>query len=241
MFAIVTTFPAVVYTVLLGAALVYWLFVMVGAVHLDHADGAADGIADGLDHGGGHDAGHADAGDVGDGHAHGLAGIMEALKLRSAPASVVLSVLVVFSWIFSVLGVQAAAAALPGPALGAAKLLVFVLAPLLALLPTSIAIRPMAKLFAPPKAVASKDLIGQVCTIRTGTVTDRFGEAMLEDGGAGVVVRVRVESGEKLGRGQQAVIIGYDDQRHEFTVAPMDVLEEGDPEDAKASGSRRAR
>lgn len=232
MFAIVTTFPAVVYTVLLGAAVVYWLFVMVGAIHLDHADGAADGIADGLDHGHG-----GDVGDAGDGHAHGLAGIMEALKLRSAPASVVLSVLAVFAWIFSVLGVQAAAAVLPAPALGAGKLLVFVLAPVLGLLPTSIAIRPLARLFAPPKAVASKDLIGQVCTIRTGTVTDRFGEATLEDGGAGVVVRVRVESGEKLARGEQAVIVGYDDERHEFTVAPMDVLD-GDG-DAKATRAGR--
>lgn len=162
---------------------------------------------------------------------------MEALKLRSAPASVVLSVLAVFAWIFSVLGVQAAAAVLPAPALGAGKLLVFVLAPVLGLLPTSIAIRPLARLFAPPKAVASKDLIGQVCTIRTGTVTDRFGEATLEDGGAGVVVRVRVESGEKLARGEQAVIVGYDDERHEFTVAPMDVLD-GDG-DAKATRAGR--
>ena len=238
MFAIVTTFPAVVYTVLLGAAVVYWLFVMIGAIHLDHADGAADGIADGLDHGHGVDA------SGGDGHeAHGLAGIMEALKLRSAPASVVLSVVVLFSWIFSVLGAQAAAAVLPAPSpvLGAAKLAVFVLAPVLALFPTSIAIRPLAKLFAPPKAVASKDLIGQVCTVRTGTVTDRFGEATLEDGGAGVVVRVRVESGEKLSRGQQAVIVGYDDARHEFTVAPMDVLEDEEAVgDAKKAGSRRS-
>lgn len=233
MFAIVTTFPAVVYTVLLGAAVVYWLFVMLGAVHLGHAEGA-EGIADGLDHAG-------DAGDVGDAHAHGVAGILESLKLRSAPASVVLSAIVLFAWIFSVLGVQAANAVVPRPALGAAKLLVFVLAPLLALFPTSVAIRPLAKLFAPPKAVASKDLIGQVCTIRTGTVTDRFGEATLEDGGAGVVVRVRVESGEKLARGQQAVIVGYDDERHEFTVAPMDVLEhEEDVGDAKRTGSGKA-
>ena len=63
--------------------------------------------------------------------------------------------------------------------------------------------------------------------VRTGTVTDRFGEAMLDDGGAGLVVRVRVESGERLERGDQAVIVGYDPERQQFTVAPMEgVLDE---------------
>lgn len=238
--SIVTTFPAVVYTVLLGAALVYWLFVMLGAVHLEHADGA-DGIADGLDHGGHGDAGDADVGGDGHGHEHGaLAGIMAALKLRSAPASVVLSFLVLFSWILTVLGVQGAIAVLPEGALGIAKVAVFVLAPVLALFPTSVAIRPLAKVFAPPKTVTSKELVGQICTIRTGTVTDRFGEATLDDGGAGLVVRVRVESGEKLARGQQAVIVGYDDDRHEFTVAPMDVLDDAEPS-TKAAGSGEGR
>ena len=44
--AVALSFPCVVYTVLLGIALVYWVFVMVGAIHLDGADGAADGALD---------------------------------------------------------------------------------------------------------------------------------------------------------------------------------------------------
>lgn len=218
--ALVTTFPVVVYTVLLGAALAYWLFVMVGAVHVDHLHGA-DAL-DGLD---ALDAAHAH--DAGDGHAHGdghgaLEGIVAALKLRSAPASVVLSLVVLFAWLFSALGVRGAEAALPEAALGAARAALFVLAPILALFPTSLALRPLAGVFTTRAAPASKELVGRLCTIRTGTVTDRFGEATLEDGGAGLVVRVRVESGEKLQRGQQAVILGYDEVKHEFTVAPMD-------------------
>lgn len=252
--ALATTFPVVVYTVLLGASLVYWVFVVIGAVHLDghHADGGldldGDGIADHLQGADGADgadgAGHdgADGADAADGHdgAHesgGLAGVMAALKLRSAPATVVLSVLVLFSWIFSIVGLQLLAGALPVAMMGAVKLLLLILAPVLALFPTSIAVRPLAKIFAPPKAVASKDLVGKLCVIRTGTVTDRFGEATLDDGGAGLVVRVRVESGEKLARGQQAVIVGYDDERHEYTVAPMDAADDEEPEDAH----RRAR
>ena len=216
---LVTTFPVVVYTVLLGASLVYWVFVVIGAVSLDshHHDGGLDLDLDG--------DGIPDHVEGADGHGHdegGLAGMMAALKLRSAPATVVLSVLVLFSWLFSIVGLQLLSGVVPIAVMGAVKLLLLILAPILALLPTSIAIRPLAKVFAPPKAVANKELVGKLCTIRTGTVTDKFGEATLDDGGAGLVVRVRVESGEKLGRGQQAVIIGYDDERHEYTVAPMD-------------------
>jgi hypothetical protein len=161
--------------------------------------------------------------------------MMAALKLRSAPATVVVSVLVLFSWILSIVGLQLLSAVVPVAMIGAVKLLLLVLAPLLGLFPTSVAIRPLAKVFAPPKAVASKDLVGKLCTIRTGTVTEKFGEATLDDGGAGLVVRVRVESGEKLGRGQQAVILGYDDERHEYTVAPMDGEEDDEPRAKKAA------
>lgn len=237
---IALSFPSVVYTVLLGAALVYWVFVMVGAARVNLlGDGAADGALDGLGEGhadvghhgdvgdaGGHHAEAGDGGDAGDGDGDGgdgdghhgaLSGMMAALKLRSAPATVVLSLVVLFAWLFSVLAMQSL------PALGlVAKAAVFAVAPILALFPTSIAVRPLARVFVTKTEVGRKDLVGKTCRIRTGTVTDRFGEAMLEDGGAGLVVRVRVHGGEELKRGDHAVIVDYDEERQEFTVARVD-------------------
>jgi hypothetical protein len=239
------SFPAVVYTVSLGVALVYWLFVIIGAAHVNllgegAVDGAMDGALDGAAkgalegatkgmmegaaehlHGAGAD-GADDIGDMGDG---GSAGLMGALKLRSAPATVVLSVLILFSWVLAMLGMQMLEAlSLDGVIAAIAKLAVLVLAPILALFPTSVAVRPLARVFAPPIATRHQSLVGKLCTIRTGTVNERFGEALLEDGGPGVVVRVRIDTGQKLGRGDQAVIVGYDADRQEFTVAPMEGL-----------------
>jgi hypothetical protein len=252
--AVALSFPSVVYTVLLGIAFVYWVFVMIGAAHLDllgdgahGAHGAADGAVDGL-HGG-----HADVGDIGghadgahgaDGHADGadhggaMSGILASLKLRSAPATVVLSVLFLFAWLFSVLGMQGAAAWLPASALSVARYAVFFLAPLVALPFTSVVVRPLARVFVPPVTAASQDLVGKICTVRTGTVTDRFGEGLLEDGGAGVVVRIRVDSSETVKRGDQVVIVGYDAEKHEFQVAPMDNLLEDERDEP---GPKRAR
>ncbi len=224
--AVALSFPSVVYTVLLGIALAYWVFVMVGALHIDLL---GDGVGDGLEGAGHADAGDAsDAGDAGDGghgeHDGALTGLLASLKLRSAPATVVLSILLLFSWLLSVLGMQTAAANLPADVLSITKFGVMLLAPLLSLPLTSIAVRPMARIFVPPVTTGNPDLVGKVCTVRTGTVTDRFGEALLEDGGAGLVVRIRVDAGETVKRGDQVVILGYDEERHEFTVAPMNDL-----------------
>jgi hypothetical protein len=252
--AVALSFPSVVYTVLLGVALVYWVFVLIGAAHLDlfgdgAADGAGDGALDGIEGGHADGAGHADGGDAGDGGHDGgdaghdggaLAGLIASLKLRSAPATVVISVLLLFSWLLSVLGMQAAAANLPADALSLARFGVFFLAPLLSLPLTSIVVRPMARIFVPHVTTAKQDLVGKICTVRTGTVTDRFGEGLLEDGGAGLVVRIRVDAGETVKRGDQVVILGYDDDRQEFTVAPMDNLLDDREEEPEVAARARA-
>jgi hypothetical protein len=191
------------------------------------ADGVLHGGADGVVHGGPLDG----AGDgVGDGaiegHGDGLAGMLAALKLRSAPATVVLSLIITFSWLFCVLGVQAAAAWLPGAIGRIASFGLLVVAPLLSLPVTSILVRPLGRFFLPPKAAQHNQLVGKTCVIRTGEVTPSFGEATVEDGGAGLVVRVRVaDRSEPLRRGDPALIIDYDSERAEFTVVPLDELD----------------
>ncbi len=244
------SFPSVVFTVLLGVVLVYWTFVMVGVIHIGegsegalegHIDGATKGMLEGaVDHLGG---GHADVGDLGGGHGDGdfdlgdaddgdtgggaLAAIMSALHLRSVPATVVFSLIVTFSWLVSVVSMQLVtrlAPALSGLLLSSVVLLAsFVLSlPL-----TSFAARPLAKVFAPKRAPAKSDFIGRTCVIRTGSVTEKLGEATLHDGGAGLVLRVRVEGGKQLGRGEQALIVDYDAERETYLVEPMrDVLSE---------------
>ena len=215
-----------------------------------HIDGATKGLMEGaVDHLGG---GHADGGDIGGGHADmgdadggdgpgdagdagdadesgqgALAAIMSALHLRSAPATVIFSLIITFAWLVSVVTMQVVtrmAPALTGPLLSlGVPLGSFVLAlPL-----TSIAARPLAKVFAPKHAPVKSDFIGRTCTVRTGSVSAKFGEATLQDGGAGLVLRIRIEDGKQLGRGEQALIVDYDAERETYLVEPMrDVLSE---------------
>lgn len=230
------SFPTVVYTVLLGVSLVYWILVLVGAAKVELAgDGALDGAAD-LDFGGHHEigdvggahdgVGHHDLGDAGGGDTdldvgESHAGMLAALKLRSAPLTVVFGCVVLFAWIESMIAMQIWDNTI-------AKVATLVLAPLVALFPTSIAIRPLARVFVPHEVTRHHQLVGKVCRIRTGHVDAGFGEATLEDGGAGLVVRVRIDTGEQLKRGDEALIVDYDEEKQQFTVAPMDDLGVGE-------------
>ncbi len=99
-----------------------------------------------------------------------------------------------------------------GPALG---LVVLVGAALLSLPITSLAARPLAPIFTHKTAPSRKDLVGKTCTVRTGVVNRRFGEALLEDGGAGLVIRVRSD-GRELRRGEQALVVDWEEEREAF-------------------------
>jgi hypothetical protein len=244
-FVLALSFPSVVFTVLLGVVLVYWAFVMVGVLHIGegsegaldgHIDGATKGMLEGaVDHLGG---GHADVGDIGGGDGDldldaddsggALAAIMSALHLRSVPATVVFSFIITFSWLVSVVGMQLLTRLAPGLRGIPLSLSVLVGAFALSLPLTSLAARPLARVFAPRRAPVKSDFIGRTCVVRTGSVTAKFGEATLNDGGAGLVLRVRVEDGKQLGRGEQALIVDYDAERETYLVEPMrDVISDG--------------
>jgi hypothetical protein len=227
------SFPAVVYTVLLGVVLVYWSFVVVGAIHL--GDGSADGHFDGIgDHGadvadvGGGDV--ADAADGGDGDGDGgegspVAALIHALHLRSVPATVVFSLIITFSWLVCTIAMQLVSRATMTGSQPLLAWLVLVGSPILALPLTSFSARPLAKVFAQRRGTSHSDLIGKTCVVRTGTVTGTFGEASLEDGGAGLVLRVRVDRELPVKRGDQMLIVEWDRERESFLVEPLDALD----------------
>lgn len=244
-------FPTVVWTVLLAIALVYWLFVMSGLVHLgEGADGAADGVADGASSavkGALEGAAHADGpdgpdldGDADldlDGDAHGpLHGILAFFRMRDVPVTVSFSLVVFFAWALC-LSAQTIVAKVGLDPHWAVRALVGLLgAPLVALPLAKLATLPIAPLLTVKKAKSSKDLIGKTCTIRTGTADASFGEAVVKDTGVDLVLRVRVDGGS-LSRGQEGLIVGFDEEREEYLVASME--EAMGMEDRRDTGKKR--
>jgi hypothetical protein len=232
----ILAFPTVLFTIPLGVVIVYWIFVLLGALDINllgdadldghghdlpldghgHTDldvaghGHAAGHLDGHGHADGH---HGDHGDVDAEHAGGLAGLIQALGLGGVPVTLMLSILILAGW---------------GFCLGAVELFgsggwVSLAAPLvslgLALPVTGLLIRPLRQFFLSLAAPRHRDLLGKICTITTLRVDERYGQAEVEDGGAGLIVQVRSTDPGRLNRGDRALIFDYKDEV--FYVEPM--------------------
>lgn len=233
---IAASFPTLFFTVLLGISLVYWVFVLVGAVDLD-GGGAADGLAGagkgavegamkgalegatkGVLEGGmkgvleakagaaealDAKAAAADGFDVPDGGI--LATLVSALRLKDAPLTVVLSFFSLFGWTLSGLAMLTLAPVLSMPS-WMIGIPVLVGAIVVSLLLTSLVVRPLAPLFATRHAKRHVHLVGRVAVVSTGKVDRVFGQATLEDGGAGLILQVRADPSLGLKRGDRCLI-----------------------------------
>jgi hypothetical protein len=223
-FDIILGFPTILYTVPLGLALLYWLFVIVGAldidlISLDGVDGALDGAAEGALEG---VAEGADA----IGHGGGLASLLSALNLGKVPLTISFSFIIFFGWIASYIGASVVGSAVPaGTAHTLLDVAVMLLAGVLGVAVTSQAVRPLAPAFHTHQAASRDASVGKLCTIRTGSVTETFGQAEVADGGAGLLLEVRAPEGNGLKRGDQALIYDYDAERELFLVEPLAPLE----------------
>lgn len=245
------SFPTVAFTAPLVLCLFYWIFVLVGALDLDsgggHADGAAEGAADGAgdvghgdvghgDVGHGHgDAGHGDHGhDGGDGDADGdggdgvddgeglFASMMSALKLRKVPLTVRLSLLSFFGWLAA--GLTTLSVSDPGWPL---RIGIFFGALVVSVLVTSLVIRPLVPIFDSKEAGhRDAELVGKIAIVSTGSVTETFGQASFDDGGAGLTLQVRAHVPNHIKKGTRCVIVDHDTEKGTFTVEPLpeDVL-----------------
>lgn len=190
-----TSFPSVIYTVLLGVVLVYWLLSLIGIVDIDsgpvieaelHTDADVDEIGD-------------------------LASYLVGLGLNGVPFSVVLSLLVLVSWTVTCLAAMWLLPLVPTSLLrGIAGLAVMLVALALAIPVTARLIRPLRGLFVTHTAISNAALVGQECKVLTATVDEKFGRAEVATRGASVNIRVWAETPNTLGKGAIARILDYD-------------------------------
>ncbi len=213
-------FPTVVFTIALGIALVYWLFVLLGALDLDllgtghpdidvsgvHAD-VGDASGGGHDTGGGHDA---------DGDADGASGgVWSALGLGTVPLTISISFILLVGWVGSLLGMHY----LVGDS-GFGRAILLPLMLILALPIAALLVRPLAPVFRIKEGKSNADYVGHICTVTTNSVDDTFGFANIEDGGSLVQISVRCDKTGKLARGDKALIIEFDPAKRIFVVEP---------------------
>ena len=215
-------FPAVIFSFLLIVVIGYWLLVLLGAAGLDMLDADVD----------------ADSGPDADGAPGGVGGALAVLRLSGVPVAVVLSLLITLAWFVSLVGtVLLHRAGLAAAALAGAGTGVILVALVTAWLGTSVLVLPVRRLLASGKPASRHDFVGRTCVIRTGSVSQDFGQAEVtaEDGSSAIVqvrqagVRqagVRQAGDDSLGASSQAVIYDYDATGEFFWVSPLDIKDQ---------------
>ena len=186
-YSIVLAFPTIIFSLLVIVSIIYWLVAFLGAVDVDVLD--------------------ADLGDGGGNN--GVAGLAMKLGLRGVPLPIVVTLVALTGWLVSYYGIYFSKRYVPSSLFLLAQLGVFILSVFFSVKLTAIFIKPLRKLFKIADQQVEKTIIGQLAIVRTGRVDENFGEATVEDGGAGLVVKVRPYKSQKFERGDRVILLEY--------------------------------
>jgi hypothetical protein len=219
------TFPAVVFTTLLGICLGYWSLVIVGVFGPESLDGVVDGVLDGAIEGTAALSAPREAQPPSTELAP-LApkrGALARLELRSVPVTVSASIFCLFGWALThttaLLGAATLDVLLARWLWGSA---VLVLAVPISLRLTSWAIRPLALLFANGEQQGNDELIGQIARVQTIRVTRKVGQASVATAGGSVLVTIRADETLGLTKNDHVMLVSYDPEQRAFEVTRID-------------------
>lgn len=199
------------FTLMLGLMFLYWISVLLGLLDVDafDLDLGADGDID-ID---------GDV-DVDGAEASGLfRAFAEFFSLGRVPFMVLLSVLFLNLWMVAILGnyyfnpnhslLLSFAIAVPGfvIACGVTKVLLI----------------PLTRVFNDLDGTdeAARPIIGQLCTVMTTEVSDKLGQAEIVTSGSPILLNVISARDHVFHKGDEAVIVGKDDTRGVYLIAPL--------------------
>ena len=217
------SFPVAIFSGLLIMAALYWLVAAFGLVDMDSLDFDVDADVDVGDIG--------DAGDMGDAGADGsgalgaVGSLMQFLGLYGVPLPLIVTFIALFGWLISYHVRYYILDPLVDPGLIRYCLGLGLLAGALAAAAwlTSVVIRPLRPLFKKAPQVTGDSIRGRVVVIRSTRVTSAYGEAIYEDGGAGMLLDVRpAHEGAAFRRGDRAVLLEYDAERRLYFIISED-------------------
>lgn len=218
---VITSFPTAIPSVLLLVVLIYWIMAVIGLVDIDALD------AGHLDAGGHIDLHHSASG----AHESGLlASTVLSLGITGVPLSIVISIIVLVTWVLSYLCQRYLLMAMPDILRWGFGSLALA-ASFVGSLPIGvIMLRPLRGAFVVHSALNNENLVGKTCRILTMEVSAKFGQAFVKDNGSGYTVKVWSQEPNAMHKGSEAVLVAYDRSTQRFEVAELATLElQGDP------------
>lgn len=205
----IASFPTVFFSLLLLVVVFYWLAAVLGFVEIEvldfdlpEAEGALEGNPNGS-------LTNADA----------LAGLMLKLGLHGVPVTIIVSFIALFGWLLCYYTVHFLFGIVPDGILRYVIGLPVLAGTLyVAAMITAVAIKPLRPLFIKAQMQTKKHVLGQTAVVRTSRVDNSFGEAVLEDGGAGLILKVRTVGNETFAKGDRVVLLENIDESSVYRV-----------------------
>lgn len=205
----ISLYPTIIFTGLVMFVTLYWVVSLLGMADMDSVDlGGSGGDAD-----------------VSTLSSTGFfTGLMLKFGLYGVPLIVILSLISLIGWLLSYLYTSFLHQYFDSGVLyylfgtGA---LIFVL--VVSMWLTGIIISPIRKNIAKIPKRNSSNNVGKIAVVRTLSVTDKHGEAELNDGGAGLILKIRSDSNDGLlKQGDRVVLVEYLDEANTYRVAVVE-------------------
>ena len=204
----ISLYPTIIFTGLVMFVTLYWVVSLLGMADMDNVDLVESGIDT----------------DVSTLSSTGIfTGIMLKFGLYGVPLIIILSLVSLIGWLLSYLYTsflhQYFDSGLLYYLFGTGAL-IFVL--VVSMWLTGIIISPIRKNIAKiPKRNASSN-IGKIAVVRTLSVTDKHGEAELNDGGAGLILKIRSDiNDDLLKQGDRVILVAYLDEANTYSVVAV--------------------
>jgi len=200
------SFPTVVFTFLLCIMMGIWLITVAGLLDLDFFNIDIDVDID------------TTGAETGVGEA--LAGLLTSWGLTGVPLTISLSFFTLVSWATSFQLVYMGFDYIPGgPLTWLASAGVVLVSFVIAIRITVLVIKPMRPLFKNLTRTVEKTILGRIAVVRSSRVSDSFGEAIFNDMGADIMLKIRCEDSKNtFKKGDRVVPIKYDKATHTYTV-----------------------
>ena len=203
----IVSFPTVIFTIVLGVAILYWICAAFGLLEVEILDVDLPNL-DGQLHA------HAEHS-----FAETFAGILLRLGLNGVPVTIIITFIAIVGWFISyylsyfewlIFGYDWLRFLVGIP--------VFIFSLYLGILVTAQLIKPLRKFFAKAEQYVEKKILGQTAIVRSSKVDSTFGEANFDDGGAGLIVKIRAIGDQQFVRGDRVVLLEYRNEQHVYNV-----------------------
>lgn len=205
----ISLYPTIVFTGLVMFVTLYWVVSLLGMADMDSVDVGESGS----------DAAVSDLSSTGF-----LTGLMLKFGLYGVPLVIILSLVSLIGWLLSYLYTSFLHQNFDSGALyyvfgtGA---LIFVL--VVSMWLTGMIISPIRKNIARIPKRNSANNVGKIAIVRTLSVTDKHGEAELNDGGAGLILKVRSDNSTSLlKKGDRVMLVAYLEETNTYQVARVE-------------------